>query len=204
MMATLNDTEIQLNTQGLSMSAGYITVYHIAPQTREYIGSSREFLMEGVGIPAYSFIDTPPDSEAKQAIVRSEDGVSWVFTPDYRGKTAYNKQTRQSVLVTQPGELSDQLTLLSPTTDYDVWQDDGWVTDAQAQKTAQVEVAKAQLADDIAEAEKQITVLHYAVDLNIATEQETQRLADWKTYLVLLNRVDVSEAPSIDWPTIPA
>ncbi|MBB7113412.1 tail fiber assembly protein, partial [Escherichia coli] len=46
---------------------------------------------------------------------------------------------------------------------------------------------------------------HYqdAVDLEIATEEETSLLEAWKKYRVLLNRVDTSTAPDIEWPTNP-
>ncbi|MGM3162457.1 tail fiber assembly protein [Dickeya undicola] len=203
-MTTQNENTIQLNEKGLSLSAGYITVYHIDPQTREYIGNTREYLMEGVGIPAHSFIDTPPAAQSGQAIVRSQDGLSWENVADYRGQTAYDKQTGQSSQVSQLGDLSDTLTLLPPATAYDIWQNDGWVTDAKAQQAAQVSAAQQQQAGYLAQAEKRLTVLQYAVELDMATEQETQALKDWKTYLVLLNRVDVSGAPAIDWPTMPA
>ncbi|WP_042860038.1 tail fiber assembly protein [Dickeya sp. NCPPB 3274] len=203
-MTTQNENRVQLNEQGLSTSSGYIQVYHIDPQTREYIGNTREYLMEGVGIPAHSFIDTPPAAQSGQAIVRSQDGVTWESVADSRGQTAYDKQTRQSSRISQLGDLSDTLTLLPPATAYDVWQNDGWVTDAKAQQAAQVSAAQQQLAGYLAQAEKRLTVLQYALELEMATEQEAQALKDWKTYMVQLSRVDVSSAPAIDWPTMPA
>lgn len=45
--------------------------------------------------------------------------------------------------------------------------------------------------------------LQDAVDLNIATEAERQQLTAWKKYRVLLNRVDTSKAPDIEWPKAP-
>ncbi|HAJ0382442.1 TPA: hypothetical protein HL416_20690 [Escherichia coli] len=36
-----------------------------------------------------------------------------------------------------------------------------------------------------------------------ATEEETTLLEAWKKYRVLLNRVDTSTAPDIEWPTVP-
>ncbi|NKI76024.1 tail fiber assembly protein [Dickeya sp. CFBP 2040] len=203
-MTTQNENTTQLNEQGLSAGNGYIQVYHIDPQTREYIGSTREFLMEGVGIPAHSFIDTPPDAQSGQTIVRSQDGSSWESMSDYRGQTAYDKQTRQPSQISQPGALPDTLTLLPPSSAYDVWQGDKWVTDEKAQQAAQLNAAQQQQASYLAQAEKRLTVLQYAVELNMASEQEVQALKDWKTYLVLLNRVNLSTAPAIDWPTMPA
>ncbi|ENE0102916.1 tail fiber assembly protein [Escherichia albertii] len=45
--------------------------------------------------------------------------------------------------------------------------------------------------------------LQEAVDLDIATEEETSLLEVWKKYRVLLNRVDTSVAPDIEWPAVP-
>ncbi|WP_348833943.1 tail fiber assembly protein, partial [Escherichia coli] len=36
-----------------------------------------------------------------------------------------------------------------------------------------------------------------------ATEEKKSLLAAWKKYRVLLNRVDTSTAPDIEWPTSP-
>jgi hypothetical protein len=48
-----------------------------------------------------------------------------------------------------------------------------------------------------------LSVLQDAVDLGIATEAETASLTAWKTYRVLLNRVDTTAAPEISWPEVP-
>ncbi|HDK9767978.1 TPA: tail fiber assembly protein [Escherichia coli] len=39
--------------------------------------------------------------------------------------------------------------------------------------------------------------------MEIATEEETSLLEVWKKYRVLLNRVDTSVAPDIEWPATP-
>ncbi|MBC8949621.1 tail fiber assembly protein [Xenorhabdus sp. TS4] len=48
-----------------------------------------------------------------------------------------------------------------------------------------------------------IAPLQYAVDLQMATAAELSALTAWKKYCVLLNRVDCSTAPNIDWPEQP-
>ncbi|MDI9801768.1 tail fiber assembly protein [Citrobacter koseri] len=53
------------------------------------------------------------------------------------------------------------------------------------------------------EAAEMIAPLQDAVDLDIATEDETSQWLAWKKYRVLLNRVDTSKAPEIDWPEKP-
>lgn len=48
-----------------------------------------------------------------------------------------------------------------------------------------------------------IVPLQDAVDLDIATAEENALLLAWKKYRVLINRVDTSKAPDIDWPEVP-
>ncbi|HFQ7239116.1 tail fiber assembly protein [Citrobacter freundii] len=52
-------------------------------------------------------------------------------------------------------------------------------------------------------ADSAIAPLKDAVDLSIATEAETSLYNEWRKYRVLLNRVDTSTAPDINWPTEP-
>lgn len=66
------------------------------------------------------------------------------------------------------------------------------VLEAQQQKTSL-----------ISEASQQISILQDAVDLDMATDDETSMLLAWKKYRVLLNRVDTNDAPDIDWPKHP-
>ncbi|MEQ1969421.1 tail fiber assembly protein, partial [Xenorhabdus nematophila] len=53
------------------------------------------------------------------------------------------------------------------------------------------------------QAANSIAPLQYAVDLKMATDAEQESLTAWKKYCVLLNRVDCSAAPDIDWPKAP-
>ncbi|EKH6495420.1 tail fiber assembly protein [Providencia rettgeri] len=55
----------------------------------------------------------------------------------------------------------------------------------------------------LVEANNAIAPLQDAVDLGMATDEEKSQLTAWKTYRVLLNRVDTSLAPDIDWPEKP-
>ncbi|OKB67690.1 hypothetical protein BHU62_06930 [Serratia marcescens] len=49
----------------------------------------------------------------------------------------------------------------------------------------------------------QIETLNDAADLGMMSEAEQRLLTRWKTYRVLLNRVDPKDAPDIDWPQPP-
>lgn len=53
------------------------------------------------------------------------------------------------------------------------------------------------------DATDKISVLQDAVTLGMATEEENENLIKWKTYRVLLNRVDAQVASQINWPTKP-
>nr|ELR5228490.1 tail fiber assembly protein [Providencia rettgeri] len=55
----------------------------------------------------------------------------------------------------------------------------------------------------LAEANNAIAPLQDAVDLGMATDDEKALLTTWKRYRVLLNRVDTSTAPDVEWPEKP-
>lgn len=55
----------------------------------------------------------------------------------------------------------------------------------------------------LALAASKIAPLQDAVDLDIATEEETALLLAWKKYRVLINRIKPEDAPDIDWPEVP-
>ncbi|MFT8211163.1 MAG: tail fiber assembly protein [Symbiopectobacterium sp.] len=66
-----------------------------------------------------------------------------------------------------------------------------------------VQAAEQQKARLLISANAAISPLVDAVDLGIATDEEQLSLAAWKTYRVMLNRIDISTAPDIDWPPVP-
>ncbi|WP_258087436.1 tail fiber assembly protein [Xenorhabdus bovienii] len=55
----------------------------------------------------------------------------------------------------------------------------------------------------MSQASNAIAPLQDAVDLKMAIDSERESLTGWKKYRVLLNRVDCSAAPKIDWPKAP-
>ena len=72
-------------------------------------------------------------------------------------------------------------------------------------KTKEQHIAEAEQQKQIllSEATEAIAPLQDAVDLDMATDEEIALLKEWKKYRVLLNRVDTSLAPDIDWPKKP-
>ena len=55
----------------------------------------------------------------------------------------------------------------------------------------------------LAEASNIIEPLQDAVDLDIATDEETKKLKAWKVYRVQLNRIDTSLLPDVKFPKRP-
>ncbi|WP_219953043.1 tail fiber assembly protein [Dickeya zeae] len=194
----------QLGENGLATRAGWMTVYHVDPHTREYTGASYEYLMVGTGLPADSYADTPALPSLGQALRRSTDGLAWEHVPDYRGSTVYNTTDGKQQTVTTIGALQDGVTELAPATAFDVWDGDQWVTDTEAQKAAAVKAAQQDLATRKAAATGRINELNYATTLAMATDAENAALIEWQRYMVQLSRIDTSVAPNIDWPAEPA
>ncbi|WP_174865209.1 tail fiber assembly protein [Pectobacterium polaris] len=193
----------ELNEHGLAINTGWITVYHVNAATREYQSASYEYVMQGVGLPADSYADEPQLPPSGQALRRSADGKAWEQVPDYRGRTVYSTETRQAQAVTQFGELPENMTFLAPATEFDQWNGASWVTNPEAQQLAVTKGLQQELAARRATANTRIAELNYAVDLAIATDEEQERLTQWKIYLVTLNRIDLTAA-SVVWPEAPS
>ncbi|WP_166304298.1 tail fiber assembly protein [Photorhabdus cinerea] len=193
-----------LGNNGLATKAGWLIIYHAEPYSREFIGARPEYLMEGVGLPANSYPDAPelPDSD-DMAICRSEDKSCWQIVPDHRGKIVYNTQTLEQYEITSLGELPESLTFKQPVTDFDKWDGKQWVTDKYIIKDSQIKQAEKQQVALLRQANETVTLLQHGVDTELASEKEKLLLIDWKKYLVLLSRVDISSAPDISWPEKP-
>jgi len=67
-----------------------------------------------------------------------------------------------------------------------------------------VYLAASRQAAEMEEASRLMAPLQDAVDIGKATQEEIDRLNEWKEYRVMLNRIDTTKAPDIDWPQKPA
>lgn len=197
----MNDAILDANN--IATIAGNITVYNYDKTTREYIGRSVEYLPVGVGIPASSCTDAPPKNKEGFAICRNTDLTDWILVADHRGDIVYDTLTGKSSVVGALGDYADGVTTLPPTTAYDKWNGNEWVTDADAQQVAAVEAAEEQKVRLRATASDEIAWRQGAVDEGIATPEEVATLSEWIKYRVLVMRVNTSDAPNIEWPPLP-
>lgn len=201
---SLNIAQAKLGEKGLSAQAGWIAVYNASSDSGEYIGVTNEYLPLDVGLPAYGYPDAPIlPTESDKAVRRTTDGRAWEIVPDLRGSVAYSTKDGEPQMVNDIGELPDALTLLTPQTAYDKWDGSQWVTDKVAQQAAATREAEATKAELLNEATVKIAPLQDAVDTALATDDEKEQLIAWKTYRVLLSRIDTSKAPEIEWPRTP-
>ncbi len=70
-----------------------------------------------------------------------------------------------------------------------------------AEKKAEMkQYAESKKQQLVVKASEKMAPLQDAVDLGIATEAEKAALLAWKKYRVMLNRVDISLAPDMEWP----
>ncbi|WP_118984363.1 tail fiber assembly protein [Photorhabdus sp. CRCIA-P01] len=193
-----------LGKDGLAIQAGWIKAYHSNQITREFTNADIEYVMLGVSLSADAYHDAPelPSSDDK-AIRRSEDRSRWEIVPDYRGKIAYDTLTREPIKITEIGELQDTLTFKRPDTDYDRWNGKEWVVDKDLLKSHQINEAKQKQAALLQQANETLSLLQDSVDLEVATDAEKAALLEWKKYRVLLSRVDISQAPNVEWPEVP-
>ncbi|NHB94239.1 tail fiber assembly protein, partial [Photorhabdus cinerea] len=78
-----------------------------------------------------------------------------------------------------------------------------WVVDKDLLKSHQINEAKQQQAALLQQANETLSLLQDSVDLEMATDEEEAALLAWKKYRVLLTRVDVNQAPNVEWPEVP-
>ncbi|OCA56666.1 tail fiber assembly protein [Photorhabdus namnaonensis] len=192
-----------LDKNNIAISTGSIVVFNYDAITLEYLNSSDEYLPVGIGLPANSCTDAPPDTQEGYVACRSSDLTGWQMVPDYRGKIAYDTQTGEQKEIIKPGELPETLTCKQPSTDFDEWNGEIWVTDIKAQKANQIKQAEQQRVTLRQQANEAMTLLQYAIETEMASDTEKALLLAWKKYVVLLSRVDTSMASNIEWPQIP-
>ena len=189
-----------LNKNGLTISAGWTIAYHVDAKG-EFSQATYQYLPVGVGLPANAYLEAPKNVQDNQAIIHN--GQQWTYPTDLRGTKIYSIETGAETTMQEVGEIPEGYTTLQPSSEFDIWDGEKWVLDTEKQHQNDIDEATSQKKQLLSKATEQISYLQDAVDLQIATEQETQLLAEWKKYRALLNRIDVQQAPNIDWPKQP-
>lgn len=83
-------------------------------------------------------LETLPDKKGF-AVVLNKDLTATEYIIDHREKTIYNTANfAESKQVDELGEIKEGWTLDKPTTEFDTWINDAWVTDTQAEFEANI------------------------------------------------------------------
>ena len=189
-----------LDNSGLTISAGWVVVYNVDAKG-EFLQATYQYLPIGVGLPANAYLEAPQSVKDNQAIIH--DGQQWTYPKDLRGTKIYSIETGGETILQEVGEIPDGFTELKPTSEFDSWDGKKWQFDKNKQHQYEVNQASIKKNQLLAEAASQLSYLQDAVDSQIASEQETQLLVEWKKYRVLVNRIDIELAPNIEWPNQP-
>ncbi|HEI8461985.1 TPA: tail fiber assembly protein [Morganella morganii] len=120
--------------------------------------------------------------------------------PDHRGTKVYDITTAQESEIKDLGELPDGVTTMAPDVVFPKWNGKKWVTDKTAKKESDIAAAEAQKQYLIAEVNAETQILQTKLALKRIKADELELLNAWLDYLDLLEAVDTSTAPDIDWP----
>ncbi|OCF91711.1 hypothetical protein A9G17_00550 [Gilliamella sp. wkB7] len=189
-----------LDNSGLTISAGWAVIYNVDSKG-EFLQATYQYLPIGVGLPANAYLEAPQSVKDNQAIIH--DGQQWTYPKDLRGTKIYSIETGGETILQEVGEIPDGFTELKPTSEFDSWDGKKWQFDKNKQHQYEVNQASIKKNQLLAEAASQLSYLQDAVDSQIASEQETQLLIEWKKYRVQVNRIDIEQAPNIEWPNQP-
>jgi hypothetical protein len=193
--------KVTLDNNGLAKSAGTLTIYNFDAESGEFIGSSDEFLAQGVGLPSNACITEPPATEAGR-VALYRDG-SWLNVADHRGETVYSVTDGTAVLIDEPGDYPADTTPLKPATAWDKWDGEKWVTDPTAEKAAAIKETEEQQAALISEANSITQAWQTQLLLGIITDTDKALLTAWMKYIQAVQAIDVSQASEISWPAPP-
>lgn len=196
-------TQAILNESNIATTAGNITVFNYDPTTGEYLSSASEYLAKGVGIPADSCTDEPYKNKKGFAVCRTADFTAWEYIADHRGTKVYDVTTAQVSEIKELGDLPKGVTTVTPDVEFPKWNGKKWVTNKAAKNESDIAAAEAQKQYLIAEVNAETQMLQTKLALGRIKDDEKVLLNAWLDYLDLLEAVDTSTAPDIDWPVKP-
>ncbi len=204
----MSEPRVTWGDDGFASTSGWELVYVASPQNEEYLSEQDVWISVGTGLPAGAYLDAPMQPEQGKAIVRG--GGGWTLVDDYRGRAAYHKQSRQPIVIDTLDPIPSSITLIAPTSQFDVWDEQAqvWVKDEAMEDAWLVQQAQAQRQALMFEASQEIAVLVDAIDPAIIgdpSDEDQVKLIAWKTYRVELSKID--QQPNypggVVWPAKP-
>lgn len=192
------------DNNGLAIQSGEIRCFYYDSFTYEYTGWSDEYINVGVSMPGNS-TDIDPGDEVS-GMVAVFNGDAWNQQEDHRGETVFSTADSSHVTVDYIGEIRDGFTTAGfPATPYDKWDGEKWITDSEAQHTANIAAAEVDKQSKIDLANNYINSRQWPgkAALGRLSDAEKEQYNQWLDYLDALEAVDTSSAPDINWPESP-
>lgn len=187
---------------GLALTSGNLRCFYYDALTSEYMGWSEEYINVGVSMPGHSTDINPGDDVVGEVSVFTGNG--WQKNKDLRGQTVYSTESVEASTIDYIGPVKSGYTSKVPSTPYDEWNGNTWVTDADAMHVAIVTAADLH-KKSLLEAARMITSDWKAeLELGIISDKDKMSLIAWLDYIKELKAVDTSKAPDINWPVQPA
>lgn len=129
--------------------------------------------------------------------VQFEDGTIGAFTAMPTDPIKYGADLYHALREGKYGKVD-----IAPTPDDYRWEKGQWVRLGR-HETMRAILAAQKKSTLMQQAHDVIAPLQDAVNLDMVSEAEKATLLVWKKYRVWLNRVDITQAPDIDWPEVP-
>lgn len=181
----------------------FTATVHVVDDNGEYIGTTEAIISAGTSLPARAYLDAPPSPEPGKAIFR-RDG-KWIIVNDNRGAVIYSTTTGQGEVFKSAGEIPAGFTLMKPVTQFDKWVENSWVTDTATQHLADVSNAELHAQQLVDAAMQSISIIQLKLQAGRAlTDAEKARLNTVLDYIDEVSATDISTAPDISWPELPA
>lgn len=188
---------------GLAAEPGEIRCYYYDAVTCEYMGWSDEYINIGVSMPGHSTDIDPGVVVAGEVAIFT--GTGWKQEEDHRGEMVYSTKDGAASDIDYIGSVKDGYTSIAPLTLYDKWGGTKWVKDTDAERAADVAAAEAEKQSRIDQANDFMNRKQWpgkAVLGRLKGDELTQYNV-WLDYWDVLEVVDTSRAPDIDWPIPP-
>ncbi|CFQ49735.1 tail fiber assembly protein [Yersinia similis] len=180
-----------------------LKVYSFRSDTQEFIGAGDAHIPPYMGLPANCTTIVPPDAPEGQIAVFDTESESWSLVDDHRGLRVYHTDNGQAMLISNLGPLPENCTRQVPTNQFDRWDGSQWVKDENAEKKHHLAEAGQKKRGLLNEASDKIQILQDSIELGLVTETTKAELLAWRKYRVLIDQLDISNAPDINWPVTP-
>ncbi|HBM2815722.1 TPA: tail fiber assembly protein [Enterobacter hormaechei subsp. xiangfangensis] len=181
-----------------------LTIHHYDENGVYRYSESGYKIPAGTGLPAQSTHITPPEKwDENKALVFDEEAHVWKLVDDYRKYELYDTRTAQRVIMEELGPLPEHYTVKAPTGELVKWEEGNWVLDVEAIKEMNGLILGERKRAEMAYASEQIAILADAIDLDMATNDETAFYNELRRFRIQLSRIDPHNPPEV-WPEIPA